>query len=464
MHLEKNPVSWFTETMKTVIVGAGQVGYNLAEQLIMESGDVVLIEKNASRAQYAAAHLDCLVLHADGKDLEEIRAANLEEADYFVAATDSDEANIIACFLVSAEFPKIKKIARVRSLYYLKTKLFASPHLGIDFVVNQETEAAKAILNTVRHGAITEVTVFENTRIELRKLFIDAHSSFRNQTLKRIKGNIRENFLIAGIIRDDGIMVPTGSTRIEENDHIYLVAEESTMDQVLEKAGKTKSRLRHVVVVGGSMIGRYVAGYLARNRYTVRLVDRDEDKCRELAESLSDVLVLNGDISDESIFQDERLAETDLIITATDNEELNILAGVYAKTKGAGRALALVSRPNYLNLAANLGIDATVSPKLSSVNAIVQYLRRGNMRSIHTLFDGRSEVIEFTLSDRHVVVGLALKDLKVPKHALVLAIRRGGADLIPDGHTVLQANDLVMVFVKKGAIEKLERLFSEEQT
>lgn len=449
--------------MKTVIVGAGQVGYNLAEQLILEKRDVVLIEKNASRAQYAAARLDCLVLHADGNNLEEIRAANLDDTHYFVAATNSDEVNIIACFLVGAEFPEIKKIARVRNLYYLKTRLFASPHLGIDFVVNQETEAAKAILDTVRHGAMTDVIAFENTRIELRKLFIDAHSSFRNHTLKRIKGNIREDFLIAGIIRDDVIIVPTGSTRIEENDQVYLAAEESTMDQVLEKAGKIKSRLRHIVVVGGSAIGSYVAGYLARNRYDVRLVDRNEDKCRELAESLSDVLILNGDISDESIFQDERLAETDLIITATENEELNILASVYAKTKGAGRALALISRPNYLNLAASLGIDATVSPKLSSVNAIVQYLRRGNIRSIHTLFDGRSEVIEFSLSDNHAVVGTALKDLRIPNHALVLAIRRDDADLIPDGHTVLQADDLVMVFVKKGAIEKLERLFSEEQ-
>ncbi len=449
--------------MKTVIVGAGQVGYNLAEQLILEKRDVVLIEKDASRAEYAAAHLDCLVLHADGNNVEEIRAANLDDTQYFVAATDSDEVNIIACFLVGAEFPEIKKIARVRNLYYLKTTLFASPHLGIDFVVNQETEAAKAILDTVRHGAITDVTVFENTRIELRKLFIDANSSLRDKTLKRIKGDIRESFLIAGIIRDDGIIVPTGNTRIEENDHIYLVADEFTMDKVLEKAGKIKSRLRHVVVVGGSMIGRYVAGYLAGNRYAVRLVDRDEDKCRELAESLPDVLVLNGDISDESIFQDERLAETDLIITATENEELNILAGVYAKSKGAGRALALVSKPNYLNLAANLGIDATVSPKLSSVNAIVQYLRRGNIRSIHTLFDGRSEVIEFTLSDNNPVVETALKDLRIPKNALVLAIRRDGSDLIPDGHTVLKANDLVMVFVKKNAIEKLERLFAEEK-
>ncbi|MCK5879806.1 MAG: Trk system potassium transporter TrkA, partial [Holophagae bacterium] len=446
--------------MKTVIVGAGQVGYNLAEQLILEKRDVVLIEKNASRARYAAAHLDCLVLHADANNLEEVRAANLDDTHYFVAATDSDEVNIIACFLVGAEFPEIKKIARVRNLYYLKTTLFSSPHLGIDFVVNQETEAAKAILDTVRHGAITDVIAFENTRIELRKLFIDADSSFRNQTLKRIKGDIQEDFLIAGIIRDEGVIVPTGSTRIEENDHIYLAAVESTMDHVLEKAGKIKSRLRHVVYIGGSTIGGYVAGYLARNGYVVRLVDRNEDKCLELAESLPDVLVLNGDISDESIFQDERLAETDLIITATENEELNILAGVYAKTKGAGRALALVSRPNYLNLAANLGIDATVSPKLSSVNAIVQYLRRGNIRSIHTLFDGRSEVIEFTLSDRHVVVGTALKDLRVPKNALVLAIRRDGADFIPDGHTVLQANDLVMVFVKKNAIEKLERLLA----
>lgn len=460
--LEDSGISCFTVAMKTVIIGAGQVGYNLAEQLILEKRDVVLIERDPTRVEFCATRLDCMVLGGEGNNIDDLRQAGLEDTDFFVAATDSDEVNIIACFLVGAEFENVTKIARVKNLYYLKTRMFASPHLGIDFVVNQETEAAKSILSTVRHGAVTDVTAFENTSMELRKLFIDRQSSFRNRSLKKIKGTMGEEFLIAGILRDGDVIIPTGNTRVLENDHVYLAATEDAMERVLKKAGKVGGRLRHIVVVGGSAIGRYVTGSLASGGYRVKLVERDSAKCLQLAEELPGVYVLNGDISDESIFQDERLSESDLIITATDNEELNILAAVYAKSLGTHRALALVSKVNYLNLAANMGIDVTVSPKLSSVNTILQFLRRGNVRSVQTLFDGKTEVMEFTISHDSSVVGTALKDLKIPRNSLVLAVRRPNADIVPDGHTVIMQGDVVTVFTKKNVIDKLEKLFADE--
>jgi len=445
--------------MKTVIIGAGQVGYNLAEQLILEKRDVVLIERDPKRAEFAAAHLDCMVIRGEGNNLADLKQAGTGDADFFVAATDSDEVNIISCFLVGAEFEQPTRIARVKNLAYLKTKMFANPSLGIDFVVNQETEAAKAILNTVRHGATTDVTVFENTEMELRKLFVDSRSFFRNKSLRKIKAAIDDQFLVAGIIRNGEVIIPSGNTQVMENDHIYLAATEKSLENVLHKVGKVRSTLRHIVLVGGTAIGRYVAGYLSNQGYHVKLVDRDPERCRELAEALPKVLVLNGDISDEAIFQDERLGDSDLIITATDNEELNILTAVYAKSQGAHRALALVSKANYLTVAANLGIDATVSPKISSVNIILRFLRRGNVRSVQTLFDGKTEVIEFSVTETSDVVGLALKDIRIPKNALILAVRRPDADIIPDGNTILNPGDVVMTFTKKNAIDKLERLF-----
>lgn len=449
--------------MKTVIIGAGQVGYNLAEQLILEKRDVVLVERDPTRAEFASSHLDCMVLRGEGNNVEDLVRAGIETADYFVAATNSDEVNIIACFLVGSEYSRPTKIARVKNLYYLKTKMFANPDLGIDFVINQETEAAKAILTTVRHGATSNVTVFDNTAIELRKLFIDTHSFFRNKSLKKIKSSIADEFLVAGILRDGDVIIPSGNVQVHENDHIYLAATETSLDNVLHKAGKVYARLRHVIVVGGSPIGRYVATYLAKSGYHVKMVERDREKCRQMAEDMPGVMVLNGDISDEGIFQDEAIAETDLIITATDNEELNVLAGVYAKSLGTSRALALVSKANYLNLAANLGIDATVSPKLSSVNTILRYLRRGNVRSIQTLFDGRTEVIEFIIPEHSPVVDQPLKELRIPKNSLILAVKRSGKDFIPDGNTVFQQGDIVLAFTKKNALEKLEKLLAEER-
>ena len=463
-HLSSPSTHGLLIPMKTVIIGAGQVGYNLAEQLVLEKRDVVLIERDPTRAEFASAHLDCMVIRGEGNNMDDIRQAGTADADFFVAATDSDEVNIISCFLVGAEFERPTRIARVRNLAYLKTKMFANPHLGIDFVVNQETEAAKAIINTVRHGATTDVTVFENTKMELRKLFVDHRSFFRNKSLKKIKSSIEEPFLVAGIIREGDVIIPTGNTQVLENDHIYLAATEKSLETVLHKVGKVRSRLQHIVIVGGSAIGQYVAGYLAGQGYHIKLVDRDPIRCRELAESLPSVLVLHGDISDEGIFQDEQLGDSDLIITTTDNEELNILAAVYAKSQGAHRALSLVSKANYLTVAANLGIDATVSPKLSSVNTILRFLRRGNVRSVQTLFDGKTEVIEFTVTENSDVAGMALKDIRIPKNALILAVRRPDLDIIPDGNTNLNPGDVVMTFTKKNAIDKLERLFLDSDS
>jgi len=446
--------------MKVIILGAGEVGFHIAEQLISEQKDVIIIESNKDRVKYVSEHLDCIVVHGDGTNPNILKEAGADSADFFVAVTSSDEVNMISSMLISSNSDqKTVKIVRLKKVEYLTTELFLNPATGIDYVVNHEVEAAKEIFNTVAQGATSEVTVFENTDIQLRKIFIDRLSPFKNRTLKDIKATIKEEFLITGIVRDDSIIIPTGNAVIKESDHVYVVAAKLNLDKVLKKAGISRKRLKNIAIAGGGKIGEYVAELLLNINKKVKIIDINYEKCKLLSERFPNACIVNADISDDSIFDEEQLFSYDLIITTTGNEELNILAAIYAKTKGTKKALAMINKQNYLTIASNLRIDATISPKLSAVNAVLKFLRKGNVKSIHTMFDGDTEVIEFTADSNCKLLGIPLKNIKLPKNSLIVAVSRKQENIIPDGSFIVEENDNVIIFTKKSAVSGLELLF-----
>lgn len=446
--------------MKIVVAGAGEVGFHIAEHLIKEGKDVVLIEKDADRAKFASSHLDCLVVQGEATNLEILKQAGIQKADGFISATDYDEVNMITCFIVNSEYNVPVKIARVRNMEYSKTRLVGHKYSGIDYIVNPEIEAAKSIALTVQHGATSDIFLFENSDIQLRDIFVDEDSFFIGKTLKNIKKELKEDFIIAGIMRDSEVIVPTGDTEIQDQDHIYIIATIRSFMQILRKTGTPHKKLRTVIVLGGGKIGRYVTEFLIKMGKDVKLVDRDYELCKKLASDYPDILVLNGDISDESLFEDENLASADAIVTTTKNEELNILAAIFGKSKGIKRAVALVNKTNYINISDNLGIDSTVSPKLSSVNAILKYIRRGNVKNVYKIFDGKAEVSEFNVHPEAPVEQQALKDIKLPSGSLILAVSRRGENIIPDGNFVLHGGDSVITFCTRDTADSLQKYFS----
>jgi len=446
--------------MKIVVAGAGEVGFHIAEHLIKEGKDVVLIEKDADRVKFVSSHLDCLVVHGEATNLEILKQAGIQKATAFISATDYDEVNMITCFIVNSEYNVPVKIARVRNMEYSKTRLVGHKYSGIDYIVNPEIEAAKSIALTVQHGATSDIFLFEDSDIQLRDIFIDEDSFFCGKSLKQIKKELKEDFIIAGIMRNSEVIVPSGDTILQNQDHIYIIASIRSFMQILRKTGTQHKKLRSVLVLGGGKISRYVIEFLMKMGKHVRVVERNYELCKKLAADYPDVLVLNADISDESLFDDENLASADAIITTTKNEELNILAAIYAKSKGIKRAVALVNKTNYLNISDNLGIDSTVSPKLSSVNAILKYIRRGNVKSVYKIFDGKAEVSEFNVQENAPVSGKALKDIKLPSGSLILSVSRNGDNIIPDGNFQLQSLDTVITFCTKDTADSLQKYFS----
>jgi len=447
--------------MNIVILGAGVVGYQIASQLIAEGHNAVIIEKNVERARYVDSHLDCLVLNDEGNSIDTLKKAGIEKADFFLSVVNSDEVNMIACGIVESEFNVPVKIARVRNIDYSRAKIFEKSFLGIDFVVNPEVETARLIANSVALGATSDVMLFEDSDMQIRNYQVDSKSFFKNRSVKEIRRTIKSGgkFLLAGVVRENNFIIPSGTTVIHENDIIYIVASKKTLTNLFIEAGKKRDSIDRILIAGGGRIGLLVTRYLIRTGRKIAIVESNYESCKTLSEKFPDALVINADISDETIYEEENLQDYDLIITATENQELNVLSAAYAKSMGIGRAVAVVNHPNYIGISNRLGIDVTVSPRNSTVNAIMKFIRKGDIKSIHTLFGDSAEVIEFHINDKSDLIGKALKDIKIPSDSLMLTVVRNNINEMPDGSFIVNNGDRIITIVKRESIHELENVF-----
>ncbi|MBN2431736.1 MAG: Trk system potassium transporter TrkA [Acidobacteria bacterium] len=447
--------------MKFVIVGAGSVGFQVATQLIAEEKDVVLIEKNPDIAKYAMNRLDCLVINAEGNNIDVLDQAGIQDADFFLSITDSDEVNMIACGLVASEYNVPYKIARVRNLDYTDSRLLQKSFLGIDYFVNPEVEAAKVIASTVEEGAYSEVLLFEKADLQMRKLAVSDYGLFKYKPLKKIKSKLKGNFLVAGIFREDQVIIPSGDTIIRPEDTLQIVASRKTLEDLFAKVGRNiKTKIENVVIVGGGRIGVYVTRLIYNKDRRIKIIDVDYKRCKVLSEMFPDVLVINSDITDESIYEEEQLSACDLIITTTHNQELNMLAAIYGKSLGIKQAIALVQNTNYMRLASPMGIDATVSPKSSAVDSILKFVRRGKIKSVHTLFGGKAQVIEFVIEAASPLAGTAIRNIRMPKSSLILSVIRDGESFVPGGDFVIHERDTIIVISTLKSLAQVEDLFT----
>lgn len=448
--------------MNIVIVGAGEVGTHIASQLVAEQKDVVIIEKDLECAARASNMIDCLVVTGEGSNVDVLRQAGAENADIFIAATSVDEVNMISCFVAGSAFNTPIKIARVRNVDYMRDGLLKNSSIGIDYLVNPEIEAAFDIVQTVAHGASSGIFAFQGTNAQLRDFLVKDDSIFNGVLVKDIRSLIDQNFIIAGVLRNEMLHIPKGDFQILTGDHIYIVALGKSFNKILTRAGMTVDKLKRIVLVGGGLIGKHIAGMLIEDGKDVRIIEKDYERCKELSALYPEATVINGNISDQDVFEEENIAYTDAIITTTQSEELNILAGVYAKSKGVKRAVALIDKLNYTTLATNLGIDSCISAKLSSVDAILKFIRKGNIKNVYTIFEGQAEAIEFIVGGSNQnIVGKKIMDLKLPAGCLIITVQRHRKTIIPTGSFVIEEGDSLITFVAHDEISKLEELFNK---
>ena len=444
--------------MTIVIVGAGEVGLHIANQLVSGSKDVTIIEKNPEIAARARDSIDCLVIIGEGTNVETLKAANVDKADIFIAATSIDEVNMMSCFVAASEFNVPIKIARVKKVEYIKNNLLKNSDIGIDYIVNPELEAAEDIIHTVNSGATTGIYTFGASRAQLRDFIIKDDSPFVNVHITEVRKILAQNFIIACVVRGDQIFVPKGDFQLLEGDHIYVVAIGRSFNAIFNKIGLTVDKLKKIIVVGGGLISKQVVSQLLEDGKIITIIEKDFEKCKELSSLFPEADVINGDISDREVFQEENLGSADAIVSTTANEELNILSGVYAKSKGVKRAIAVIDRLNYTPLAGNLGIDSCISAKLSSGDAILKFIRKGKIRNVYTIFEGTAEAIEFKVSKKSPFLGKKIKDLELPEDSLILSVQRNRKTYIPTGDFEIALRDIIIIFITIDQIKELEDL------
>ncbi len=467
--------------MNVVILGAGRVGWQLARQLVSEGKEVTIIEKNPEEARRVADRLDCRVVVGEGNSVPILRKAGIEQADFFVSATESDEINMIACSLVAAEYTEPVTVARVRNVAYSTSRMVRQRLYGIDHIINPEIEAARAVIRSLEQGAVGTVNPFTESGLTMTSITVDPGCSLPGRQVKDIRMSLSGEFLLPLLIRDGDSMIPSGDTTILANDLLYVIAGPDGTDAIISAAGLRRRELRRIAIAGGGRIGRYVADYLLgkgddngsvsssgtwtkligrfRRKPTnrsVHFIERDYAVGRELAESYPNALVTNADISDEEVSETGLLEGYDLLVSATGNQELNLVSALHAKNHGVARTIALVRKASYVNMAREMGVDVTVSVTDTMVDSILRILRKGNIRSVHKIAGSDFEIIDFLLDKESPLVGKLVRDMKLPKDSLILMVNRGEEYLIPDGKLLITEGDRLMVITPREAVKKLE--------
>jgi trk system potassium uptake protein len=443
--------------MRTVIIGAGEVGSNTARMLSEEGHDVVLIEQDETLVERASEQLDALVIHGNGASPRLLAEAGIEKADLLVAASSSDEANIIACLAAKARGVS-RTVARIHNPdYYDPQEPFAKEMLGIDFVIHTEQMAAREIKEALLVPGAINVDTFAEDSIEVAEVILNEGSPAVGRTLRDLR--LPEASLVVGVVRRGKALVPRGDTVLERRDHVLLISGRQRISEVVGAVVTDTAPVRDVTIYGGGRIGLRLALALEKVGMSVRVIERDADRARYVASQLRRGFVLHDEGISRDFLLQERVDKTDAFVAVTGDDRANLLAAMYASQLGARMTIAGVSRGEFSPLADALGVDVTISPRVLAAEAILRFVRRGEVISVALLESG-AEMIELRVPERCRVAGRPLSEAGFPQGAIVGALLRDGEVVIPTGRDVLRPGDDAVVFTVEDAVDEVERLFA----
>ncbi len=454
--------------MKVIIIGAGFTGVQLAKRLVSERYDVVLIDKDEETVRHASNRLDCMVVEANGNSLITLEEAGIAKADALVALTESDELNMITCSLADSVYPSCLKIARVRNYDYYKDIEHIDvqntrPLYGINYMVHPDFEAAEAIVNAVEHGAVSDIIEFEGSDFEVTSVAIEKGSKLDGIYVQNIKSLTENPFLAAYVEHDNQTFMPTGNTLLQEGDRVGFLTRKEYVDEILALCGSEKRVIKKIAILGAGRIGTRIAERLIKSEKTSFLsrffgahkkisqefviIDKDDKLAKEAAERFPEANVFRADITDEGFVEEEGLHTFDLIITATHNHELNIVTSAYLNSFKHPRTVCLVTNSSYAEIARNIGIDVAIPIKDVVIDAILSHLRGKNVSRIHTVSEGKLEIIEVKVLHNSKYIGTVLKEIAQAGVFLVLLIKPNGTEtyVIPTGNTELHLNDTLVI-------------------
>ncbi len=452
--------------MKVVIGGAGQVGYNIARHLASEGNDITVIDQRPDLVRKISESLDVKALVGFASHPDMLERAGAADADMVIAVTFADEVNMVACQVCHSLFNVPTKIARVRDQTYLKPMwrdLFSRDHMPIDVIISPEIEVARAVMRRLEVPGAIDMIPFADDKVRVVGVNCTSECPIINTPLRQLTELFPDlNIFVVGIIRGGHMIVPSGDEHMLDGDDVYFVVDENHMERALSAFGHEEKEAPRIIVERGGNIGLFLAKEIEKTHADVnlKLIELNPERAELVAEQLSHSVVLNGDALDREILEEANVAATETIVAVSNNDEVNILSSLLAKRDGAQRAVALINNSFYDPLVTSLGIDVVVSPRDVTVSTILQHVRRGRIRAVHSIREGLAEVIEAEALETSPLMGIPLREVKLPPGIIVGAIVRGDSVIIPRGDTVVRANDRVIIFAAAGLVKKVEKMFS----
>lgn len=447
--------------MKIVIIGDGKVGRAITEQAVKEGHTVIVIDKRAEVINDLINTYDVMGITGNGASYITQKNAGVATANLVVSATSSDETNILSC-LVAKKLGAKATIARVRDYDYSKQINLIQNDLGINMVINPELESASEIMNIINFPQAIRVDSFAKGNVDIVELYIPKDSPLISQTLSDIHAKYQVNILICAVQRGEFVIIPTGRFIIHEGDRIHITASKSSIRSFLHKLGLVDNKLHNIMIVGGGKIALYLGSFLLKNKYNVKIIEIDHNRCEELSQLLPDATIINGDGTNKDVLIDEGLLESDAFITLTGSDEENIILSMFAHTKKNLKVITKVSKSSFADIVDTIGGISVIKPKEITSSKVISYIRsknnvRGNnLVTLYKLVNNQVEALEFNVKENSKVINTRLRDLKFKRDVLIACIIHEGDVIIPSGNDIVEAYDTVIVITANQIINDLD--------
>ena len=445
--------------MKSIIVGAGKVGFNITDTLCHEGHEVTVIDLNRHRLETMSEYFDINTVEGSAARLPILKAAETQDTELFIAVTDKDELNMITCFIAKS-LGAAHTVARVRDPDYSSlNNVELLRALGIDMLINPEQVTALAISNLINYPEANYVGYYGDGKVILLELELPADYPYPGITLADLR--FPAPCIIIGLEREENFIIPRGEASLKAGDSILLLTNTGDMGGIEHYLGIEHGKIKEVVIMGGDLSGYYLARILEKQgrRLNIRLIETDEERCHELAEDLDHTMLIASNDFNLQLFEDENIGGADVFVAVSEDDRDNLFTCVLAKNLGAHKTIAQIRNGDFISMVERAGIDVAISPRSLTTDAILRFISRQKILALTRFKETNAQIVEFLLPENAPAVNRCLMDLRFPQKAIVCMIIRQGKHIIPGGKDVLLAEDRIIAFIMPEALAQVEKLF-----
>lgn len=437
--------------MKIIIVGCGKVGTTLAEQLNRENHDITLIDTNEEAIQNISDSADVMGVTGNGAVYQVQMEAGIQDADLLIATTNSDELNMLCC-LIAKKAGNCHTIARIRNPEYSSEIRYIREELNLSLAINPELAAAREIARLLRFPSAIKIEPFAKGRIELLKFLIPEHSLLNDMRVMDVVSRLKSNVLICVVERGNDVVIPDGNFVMKKGDKISFIASHQESADFFKKAGVDNNIVKSAMFVGGGKLTHYLCRLLEDTKIKIKIIERDEERCRQLSELLPKAMIIHGDGTDEQLLLEEGIRQTEAFASLTGFDEENIMLSLYASSQSKAKLITKVNKIAFENVINSLNLGSLIQPKMLTAEIILQYVRAmqnsmgsSNIETLYKIAADKAEALEFRVKEGSPILGIPLEKLKLIDNLLVACINRGGTIITPRGKDTVEAGDTVIV-------------------